>query len=505
VNRTILSILDYPANFKASWASIWVISIGLVIGLVAAQLPLQLALILLGGTGILILIVIQPLVGLTLTLIAGSLGAQENLIFGNAWLESGQIFFLITVIAWLGRAMIHRTILIRRTSLNMPLLAFITVASLSLLTTQSMSLGVKELGKWLEMGLAMLLVVDLTTTAYKNQEIHSNGLVRSIKQISYRWIVAMLLVAGLTQAFIGIWQFLRGDGPDHFAIFGNFFRAYGTFMQPNPYGGFMAINASLAIGSFTGLLLALYLNIRQGIKIPKREWLWIVFLAICFFASLFALIFSWSRGAWLGFAGAMAVLILFLPRKRWLGILMLFVAISVFLYGSEFQLIPSTISGRLSNFGQDLQLGDVRGVDINDENYAVIERIAHWQAAVDMAKDNIWMGVGFGNYEAAYPEYALLNWPFPLGHAHNYYLNILAETGVFGAVVYLFFWIVVFVQATLLLRHTDWQKRGIILGLLAAWTAIAVHQAVDKLYVNNLFIFMGVMLGLQQVIACDHD
>ena len=41
--------------------------------------------------------------------------------------------------------------------------------------------------------------------------------------------------AGLVQAFIGIWQFgLRDTGPEHFMILGRFYRAYGTFEQPNP-------------------------------------------------------------------------------------------------------------------------------------------------------------------------------------------------------------------------------------------------------------------------------
>ena len=34
-----------------------------------------------------------------------------------------------------------------------------------------------------------------------------------------RTVLAMLLLAGLSQAIIGIWQFgLRGDGPEHFEI-----------------------------------------------------------------------------------------------------------------------------------------------------------------------------------------------------------------------------------------------------------------------------------------------
>jgi len=43
------------------------------------------------------------------------------------------------------------------------------------------------------------------------------------------------------------------------------------------------------------------------------------------------------------------------------------------------------------------------------------------------------------------------------------------------------------------------------LGLLAAWTAISVHHVVDKLYVNNMFIYFGVMLGLQQVLDKQND
>ena len=54
-----------------------------------------------------------------------------------------------------------------------------------------------------------------------------------------------------------------------------------------------------------------------------------------------------------------------------------------------------------------------------------------------MAGDRPWLGVGFGNYGAAYEEYALINWPDPLGHAHNYYLNLVAEIGFIGLGAYL--------------------------------------------------------------------
>jgi O-antigen ligase len=110
------------------------------------------------------------------------------------------------------------------------------------------------------------------------------------------------------------------------------------------------------------------------------------------------------------------------------------------------------------------------------------------------------LGVGFGNYEAAYPAFALINWPDALGHAHNYYLNLLAETGVVGLGAYLFFWAAVFWQTLTVLGQLKWPERGIALGLLAAWVALATHHLVDKLYVNNIYIHLGVMLGLLQLL-----
>jgi O-antigen ligase len=213
-----------------------------------------------------------------------------------------------------------------------------------------------------------------------------------------------------------------------------------------------------------------------------------------------ALIASWSRGAWLGFAAGTAVLAFYWPKKRWQGVAMLGLGAALLLAGMQFGLVPTSITTRVTSFSEDLQIGDVRGVDINDANYAVLERLAHWQAAMGMARDNLWLGVGFGNYEPAYADYALINWPAPLGHAHNYYLNLLAETGIIGLAAYLLLWTAVFWQTIRLLRKLDWPQRGIALGLLAAWTTLTVHHLVDKLYVNNIYIHLGAMLALLQLL-----
>jgi O-antigen ligase len=316
----------------------------------------------------------------------------------------------------------------------------------------------------------------------------------------------MLLIAGLSQAFIGIWQFaLRGEGPDHFMILDRFYRAFGTFQQPNPYGGYMGLTASLAIGATIGMLLLQLRKLQQRQIGRPAEWLWLLFFGVCALFASMGLVMSWSRGAWIGFAAGTAATLVFLPRKRLVGLSFLTLSILLLLVGLRFNLIPSSLSSRLIGFSEDLQVGDVRGIHITTENYAVVERLAHWQAGADMARQNLLLGVGFGNYEPAYEDYATLNWPHPLGHAHNYYLNILAESGIMGAIIYLSLWAVIFVQVIRLIGFLDWPHRGIALGLLAAWTALSVHHIFDKLYVNNLFIFLGAMLGIQQVLTTEDD
>jgi O-antigen ligase len=185
-----------------------------------------------------------------------------------------------------------------------------------------------------------------------------------------------------------------------------------------------------------------------------------------------------------------------LPRRTPWGILLVGVLIigGVGLYASG--RLPSSFTARLTSFVQDIRLEDVRGMPINDANYAVIERLAHWQAALSMFRHNPWTGIGFGCYEAAYSNFALINWPIALGHAHNYYLNLAAETGLMGLVGYLILWGVVFWLSWRVTRHARGLARGLGVGLLGAWTHLTVHHLLDNLYVNNVHLHIAVLLGI---------
>ncbi|MBI5567632.1 MAG: O-antigen ligase family protein [Chloroflexi bacterium] len=213
-----------------------------------------------------------------------------------------------------------------------------------------------------------------------------------------------------------------------------------------------------------------------------------------------ALYLSFSRGAWLGAAAAVGAMIVFAPRRLWIGLALAGVTVIALIALSSAGLLPATISDRLADATDLLNIRDVRGVPINDANYALIERQAHWQAALNMLSDRPWTGVGFSNYQPLYEQYRLLNWPMPLGHAHNIYLNMAAETGLPGLAAYLLLWSVVFVITFRTIRRTTGVERVLAIGLMGTWVHMATHMLVDNLYVNNTHLIVGVLFGLLTVL-----
>jgi putative inorganic carbon (HCO3(-)) transporter len=139
---------------------------------------------------------------------------------------------------------------------------------------------------------------------------------------------------------------------------------------------------------------------------------------------------------------------------------------------------------------------DVASVEVNDANWAVIERMAHWQAAIGMFTDHPWLGVGIGNYAVAYPQYAVGRWRDPLGHAHNYYLNIAAEAGIIGLGAYLLLFGAGFAVAWRTIQRTQGYWRAVALGGLGILVHLSVHNLFDNLFVHSMNVQLGLVLGL---------
>jgi putative inorganic carbon (HCO3(-)) transporter len=157
--------------------------------------------------------------------------------------------------------------------------------------------------------------------------------------------------------------------------------------------------------------------------------------------------------------------------------------------------LPTVIGQRFGDLLPYAGVSDVRGAEVTDANFAVLERMAHWQSALDMWTDHPWLGVGIGNYEAAYASYALPQWPEALGHAHNYYLNIAAEAGLLGLAAYLLLWGAAMLGAWRAARRSQGIARGIALGVLGAVTHVAVHHLFDSLFVHGMYLHLALLLG----------
>jgi O-antigen ligase len=342
------------------------------------------------------------------------------------------------------------------------------------------SFGLPEVLKWIEMALIALFVVD---TAGR----------RGVK-----WIVFGLLLSAIVQALTGIYEAqIRGIGPEGFLLSEGIYRAYGSFEQPNPFGGFIGLNLPI------GLAVAAYCVVRVPFALRSHNTRYAIRITLCAAVALLvaallaiALYLSFSRGAWLGAVAALLAMGLFLPRRRWIGLAVIggLVVIGLGLYGAG--LLPASVADRFADVGTLVDFRDVRGVKISDANYAVVERLAHWQAAVAMIDANPYTGVGFSNYQPVYEHYRLLNWPMPLGHAHNIYLNVAAETGLPGLAAYLVLWMAIFAATIRAIHAQSGVTRGLALGLLGAWVHLSVHHLFDHLYVDNVHLNIGAMIGL---------
>ncbi len=444
-----------------------------------AALPLDYAVLFLGGLALCLLSLIDLRVAVAATLILAPMKALiETEAALRLPLDIGQIAFALTAALWLLKQIAEsRRVMLPRLGVLVPLAAFILAASLSLFTADSVSATLNELIKWLQMALMALIAAALC-------QRHGIG-----------WLLGALLAAAVVQAIIGIYQFMGGSGAPHLWILDyRYFRAFGSFGQPNPFGAFMGMTLPLALGAAFGA----FSMAGQQHGTARRAWLGVASLLVGAAALIgVGLAVSWSRGAWLGFGAALGVLIVLAPRRRWIGIVMGVGCAGVVLLATLSGSIPNALLARFSDFAQDLTgFQDVRGVPISDANYAVVERLAHWQAALSMADESPLFGVGFGGYEAAYGRHALVNWQLALGHAHNYYLNVLAETGLVGLLAYVSMWLALVRLSLRSLRLPNAFWRGAGLGILAVWAHIAVHSLFDKLYVNNLFLHFGAMLGL---------
>jgi len=142
--------------------------------------------------------------------------------------------------------------------------------------------------------------------------------------------------------------------------------------------------------------------------------------------------------------------------------------------------VPSVIGDRFGQLVTQIQVFDPRGIVPTPDDYALVERMVHWQVAGNMFLSNPWTGVGFGNFNTLFNKFGVQGWPYSRGNAHNYYLNVAAETGVVGLTGYMIMLITTFTVGFRALRRVrlrgDTYGEAVVIGALGLLTTFAAHN-----------------------------
>ncbi len=490
---------------------------------------------------VLVWTILQPRIALYLMPFAVPWGSLDYIDVKGLRMDSADLLVAFLAIGWLMSFALRRIPAksirgrltaspgpLDRAPSNVP--AYLVFAILALLGAMFLSMTVaiskveslKEISKWLE-----FLVLILLGMQY----------IRTRRQV---WtVVVITCLAGITQALFGYLQFFFDIGPASF-IRDASLRIYGTFDQPNPYAGYINLPLSIAL----------------ALMLLGSNWKTRILAGVTVFFLATAEFLTQSRGGEVAIVAALLFIVTVgIPRLRVVvGLLSLasLVGAAAYLVG----LIPSFL---LNPILSRLGLVDISLARPTDQTFSTAERLAHWIAGLHMFFDHPLLGVGIGNYAQAYPQYFVTIFTDPLGHAHNYYINIAAETGSIGLIAYILFILAIFIagghsyryitskwmqaksqeqaaygrrrspiyRGTAIYRAGGWGKihsnllislqvpgnvqypgrlakrditamftndRALSIGLLAALISVCVHNVFDDLYVHSLTNLIALLI-----------
>jgi O-antigen ligase len=231
---------------------------------------------------------------------------------------------------------------------------------------------------------------------------------------------------------------------------------------------------------FGGMLMVSLLFLLYFLDQRPREPRWWVFLPILGMA----LVFTQTRGAWIGLAVGFVLLALkFNPR--WL------VAGGVLCIGLFF-LFPRDLQDRVETLWKpNIQMGE-NGQVVSSRD----ERAFIWTAGLHIIQDHP-LGIGQGNLEDIYPSYRSPNArEMTEPHLHDNYLQVTAQNGWFGLAAYLF-WIFSFYRSTFGFKTKSAEDDKLNWTFLCAFTAILAWGLTEYTFSHQFMNVQAFLLGLQ--------
>ncbi len=334
---------------------------------------------------------------------------------------------------------------------------------------------------WLILALFALILLGGLVTSGGRASLHSAlaytclglmyftvaNLVRSQKGV---WRVMLaLLFSGVAAALLGIWQYVFSRPALQYVDLTLFSDLGGrvTALWDNP--NILAEHLILL------LPLSLTLLLLQRRLLPGFGG------AVCVGAMAVCLIFTWSRGAWLGCLIALLLYVLCLDHR-----ILSWVIVGAVPAAALVPFAPDTVLRRFASI-------------LSHTDSSITYRLNLWRGVGNMLSDHWLTGVGVGEsaFCAVYANYALSGIETAM-HSHSLYLQLLCSTGVVG--------LLVFCLAMLLWlqRALEWLRYGrlrtarlVVLGGVAGIVALLIMGAFDHIWYNyRIYMLFWSVAGL---------
>lgn len=311
---------------------------------------------------------------------------------------------------------------------------------------------------------------------------------------------ALVVVNGLYQQFVG-YGFIHHHPLDQG-------RVMSSFNHSNDFGGYLVAVIPIALSL---LLFCRRTTPMAGPRVMAPSgcegfgsWKGRAAVLCLFLASLACLGYTYSRGAWVGFFGALVVFAFY----RWKQALVPVVVTVIFL----FVFFPRMESIRKVTFVTD-DISQQQALEATVEKSAQPLWASPWEKFMygckhfgGMGRKNYWkeartiiqkfpaLGIGVNTYSKVAPEYKI-TWG---GYPHNCYLQMAAEIGLVGLAVFL--WVIF---ALLFKAHCIVVRRGksfcwaVLFGFYCGFLGFLAHSFVDtNFYSVQLGVFLWVMMAV---------
>jgi len=275
-----------------------------------------------------------------------------------------------------------------------------------------------------------------------------------IDQEKFRKIVFFLLFTAFLSGIYGIVQYIIGVPMESGWVDPNSgieTRVFATFENPNIFAEYLIM--IIPVG---------YAVMLREKKFKNRM------LTLGMGSAVFAsLLFTFSRGGWLG-AAAGAFLFLFMYQ---LSMLLKFIPVALI----GMMLLPASILSRIASIGS---LQDASN----------FYRMQIWEKSVEIIKDYplTGVGLGFNSFRKISTKYITEADPY---HAHNTYLELAIEVGIIGLAMVIFLGLNMMIMVHHILK-VDKYKGVLMLGFFAGLISLMVHGMAEHVLYNPKIILL---------------